>query len=135
MFRYRRQLSQKGLSLLEITIAAALLTVGVIMMMNVLLDGFRTNNTARYETVATNAAMQWMERIFQDNPSNVLSYNNTTFPVLGLPETQPGTDPGAIAVDNNSPHLVTITVSWGGRGGVPRGQVTLNALRSEVPRE
>jgi len=123
----------EGLTLIELMVAMVLLAFAAVAGLSLLIQGQKAQNFSRVKTMATNAAEQQLETIFRDAPSNVLAYNNITFPVQGL--TRPGgADAGLITVSGNQPHDVTVSVIWQGQGMLSSGDVTLNALRSEAPR-
>ena len=114
-------------------VATALLAFGAVAGLTLLTQAQKANTFSRAKTMAVNAAEQQLETIFMDAPSNVLTYNNVTFPVQGL-RRPGGADAGLITVSANQPHDVTVAVIWQGQGTLGPGQVTLNALRSEASR-
>lgn len=125
--------NDKGLTLIELVIAIALLTFGVIAAMTVLVQAQSSTNATTAKTMAINAAQQQMELILNDSPSNVLNWNGTTFPVGDL-AAPGGGQPGFITVAPTAPRTITITVTWQGLGTLPSGRVMISALRSEAAR-
>ena len=123
----------EGLTLIELMVAMAILAFGAVAGLLLLVQAQKTNNFSRAKTMAINAAEQQLEAIFRDAPSNVLAYNNVTFPVGDLARPG-GADAGLITVSGNQPHDVIISVVWQGQGTLTSGQITLNALRSTAPR-
>ena len=125
--------NDKGLTLIELVVAVALLTFGVIAVMSVLVQAQNSSNATTAKTMAINAAQEQMELILNDSPSNVLNWNNQTF-VVGDLVAPGGGLPGNITVAATEPRTITITVSWQGLGALPSGQVTVSSLRSEATR-
>lgn len=124
---------EKGLTITELIVAIAILSLGSVGALTILTQAHKTNNASQAKTMATNAAEEQMEQIFNAAPSNVLAFHNQTFNVGDL--RRPGGAPaGLITVAAGDPHLVTVTVVWQGQGTLSPGQVTLRALRSEAQR-
>jgi type II secretory pathway pseudopilin PulG len=122
-----------GLTLIELVISIFILTIGVISLMTVLVNGEKWNRASQAKAMALNAAEERMEAIFFDAPSNIMLYNGQTFAVGNL-QGPGGNPPGLITVTNTQPRQVTITVQWVGSGVLPAGNITLRALRSTAPR-
>lgn len=123
----------RGLTLIELMVAIAILAFGAVAGLMVMVQAQKTNNFARAKTVALNAAEEQMEAIFMDAPSNVSTYNNMTFVAGDL--TRPGGgNPGLITVSANQPREVVVSVVWQGQGTLPSGQLALRAHRSEATR-
>ncbi|MBI5115282.1 prepilin-type N-terminal cleavage/methylation domain-containing protein [Candidatus Poribacteria bacterium] len=132
-FGGRTRGSNKGLTLIELLVAMSILALGGVAGLMILIQAHKSNTVARVKTAAVNAAEQRLEEIFRDAPSNVFSFNNTTFPVGDL-VAPAGGNPGLVTVTGNSPPVVTVTVTWRGQGTLSPGQVTMTALRSTAPR-
>ena len=126
----------EGLTLIELAIAVFIMTIGVVSLMLVLVNGERANRASEAKTLAMNAAEERMEAIFRADPTTVMAFNGQTFDVGNLIGTfgPTGDDPGMITVANTQPRQVTITVQWIGTGILPGGTVTLRALRSMAVR-
>jgi len=122
-----------GLTMIELVIAVVLLTLGVVAAMSVLVQAQSASTSTTAKTMAINAAQEQMEAIFNDSPSNVLAWNNSTFTVGDLRRAD-GSFPGLITVTATQPRTITITVVWQGQGILSSGQVTVTALRSEATR-
>ena len=125
---------EDGLTLIELVVAVAILTFGVVTALTVLVHAESSSNATTAKTLATSAAQEWMEGIFQDDPSNVLFYNGTLFTVGDLVGPGPAGEPGLITVTGAAPRTITITVIWQGQGTQPAGQIMMTALRSEAAR-
>ena len=123
-----------GLTLIELVIAVAILTFGVVTALTVLVHAQSSSNATTAKTMALNSAQEQLESIFQDDPSNVLTYNGFRFFVGDLAGAGPAGEPGLITVAATDPRPITITVAWQGQGTQPAGQITLTALRSEAAR-
>ena len=131
--RHLRCAGNDGLTLIELVVAIVLLTFGVVAAMTVLVQAQSSSNATTAKTMALNAAQEQLEMILNDSPSNVLTWNNTPFPVGDLARAD-GSAPGLITVAATQPRTITITVVWQGQGTLQSGQVMVTALRSEATR-
>jgi type II secretory pathway pseudopilin PulG len=132
--RYSVCANNDGLTMIELVIAVALLTFGVVAVMSVLVQAQNATHATSAKSMALNAAQQQMELILNDTPTNVLTWDTQTFAVGDLVRAD-GSPAGLISVDaTTAPRTVTITVVWQGRGTLPSGQLTISALRSEATR-
>lgn len=109
-------LKERGFTLLELTIAAAILIVALSGLLAVYVLCFNANETAKNLTLATSAIQQKLEEIRDYNFYEIFDeMNDTTFEVSGIPNQYAE---GAIKVDASNPDLlkITVSVSWQQRG-------------------
>jgi len=132
--RKNRAADQSGLTLIEVMIAAGILTVALLMMMGIYIQTARSNDLARERNIALGVAKAVMEQVFSDSPASVDGYNDPAFdrtcPDLTGPDGNPAQIQVAVAQSPDHPSLriVTVSVSW-----IPGAQpLTLTALRRAV---
>ena len=109
-----------GFTLLELMMAAAVITVALIGLLGVFSGCYNLSETTRNLNLAINGARQKMEEIRAHNFNDIhVFYNQTAnshFEVAGLADAD---SEGSIVVDNSTPTLleITVTVAWRQTGG------------------
>lgn len=106
------RLSDRGFTLIEVMIAAAILAVVICGILATYISCFELISTSRNFTFAVNAAQRKIEEIRDYNFSQIYSdYNNQSFTV---DEMSVGDSRGIVYVDELTPELleVTISVCW-----------------------
>lgn len=106
------RLSDRGFTLIEVMIAAAILAIVICGILATYISCFELISTSRNFTFAVNAAQRKIEEIRDYNFSQIYpDYNNQSFTVG---EMSAGDSLGIVYVDDASPDLleVTISVCW-----------------------
>ncbi|OGY84440.1 MAG: hypothetical protein A3F54_00685 [Candidatus Kerfeldbacteria bacterium RIFCSPHIGHO2_12_FULL_48_17] len=98
---YFSRKNQKGITLLETTIAVAIILTGVIAVITLLISTRRAGNISEQELVATNLAREGIEIVRQQRDSNWLAISSGAG--AGVTEwdtglTPPGTNTKALAI-------------------------------------
>ena len=120
--------SRKALTLVEVALGAAILTVVLLSIISVYIKCIELVSASKSMTFAVNEAQAKMEGIRDHNYYLIYAdYNNGTFTVPGI---APGGNKGVIYVDNSDPDLlkVTISVCWRERGRIIGEDINFNGV-------
>ena len=110
MFKVNRKLSQRGFSLIELMVAAAILAMAIFGIFQAYSTGFMGMADAKYRTVATNIAQEKMEGIKNESFVDSSTDSDT---VSGINFT---TTVDVIPIEANLSNVIT-TVTWLDRKG------------------
>ncbi|MHC4661758.1 MAG: type IV pilus modification PilV family protein [Planctomycetota bacterium] len=114
-----RPSDQKGLTLIEVMIAAMVLVVGILSFFAVFLNCFRMDDISKENIIAVNHARLMMESIRAMPFEDIDDMNGHTFDIASLRRINPSIEPGSVSVNSSITNLldVTVTVNWAGRDG------------------
>ncbi|MBI4712164.1 MAG: hypothetical protein HY762_02490 [Planctomycetes bacterium] len=115
--------SGDGFTLVEVMLALAVLTAGLLSLVLTLTTAIYQNEVAREYDLAVNAAVAKIQEIrghtpFSGATGTFATYNNTTFDVAGIIRagTDQTADNGEVVINNANPDLLDVTVkisfSW-----------------------
>lgn len=100
----RRVLSSRGVSIVEVVIASALLLVGLLSLVATVLQNYHLDETSRETMLATNAARTQLEQILETDVDDVYATYKPggtmgdTFSVPGLLPVEQGIPAGRITL-------------------------------------
>lgn len=109
----------RGYSLLEVVVALAVVSIGVIGVLGAVLHSMRAQQAARERITAQNAAKSKIEEITGSDFASVVStYSGTGFTVSGLAPVEGDADglAGRVVIDATDPTLldIEVIVEWSG---------------------
>jgi prepilin-type N-terminal cleavage/methylation domain-containing protein len=108
--------NQKGVSLVELMIALAVIAIALLGIVGVLLHTISVKESNREQQLAKTAATRQLETIRTAAKTNFdqisITFNNLTFPVSELANNGTGT----VTVDSTNPDLLElrILIQWNG---------------------
>lgn len=94
--------NQKGFTLLEMLVAGAILTVGLLGIASMMISSMQGNNYARRVSIATNLAQQRIEEMKNIPFKNLFCGPGSDCPYMPTPTTTPGPVANITPVDNGS---------------------------------
>jgi len=118
----------RGMTLPEVLIAIAILTVGLLAVMSMLSSGFSDVVVSGGQSKATSYARQKVEEL-RNQPFVVTLAQQTDTPETGVTRTWQIAQVGATVTPNRLARI-TVIVTWTG-GSTGGQQVILEAMRSE----
>ncbi len=118
----------RGMTLPEVLIAIAILTVGLLAVMSMLSSGFSDVVVSGGQSKATSYARQKVEEL-RNQPFVVTLAQQTDTPETGVTRTWQIAQVGATVTPNRLARI-TVVVTWTG-GSTGGQQVILEAMRSE----
>jgi prepilin-type N-terminal cleavage/methylation domain-containing protein len=121
-------LDAKGMTLPEVLIAIAILTIGLLAVVSMLSSGFSDVVVSGGQSKATSYARQKVEEL-RNQPFVVTLAQQTDTPETGVTRTWQIAQVGATATPNRLARI-TVTVTWTG-GSTGGQQVILETMRSE----
>ena len=126
--RVRVIAGDRGMTLPEVLIAIAILTVGLLAVMSMLSSGFSDVVVSGGQSKATSYARQKVEEL-RNQPFVVTLAQQTDTPETGVTRTWQIAQVGATVTPNRLARI-TVVVTWTG-GSTGGQQVILEAMRSE----
>jgi prepilin-type N-terminal cleavage/methylation domain-containing protein len=121
-------IDDKGMTLPEVLIAIAILTIGLLAVVSMLSSGFSDVVVSGGQSKATSYARQKVEEL-RNQPFVVTLAQQTDTPETGVTRTWQIAQVGATATPNRLARI-TVTVTWTG-GSTGGQQVILETMRSE----
>ena len=121
-----RLISQKGFTLVEMLLAAAILSFAVCGILALYANCFELVSISKNISIATNASQGLIEEIRNTPfPQIVDNYNNINFTVNTMPSNR-----GVVYVDDTDPELlrVTISVCWNQKNRIFGEDKNLNGV-------
>ena len=92
----------RGLTLIELMIAVAILAIAICGIMSAYFSSHRLNVRSREEAIAVAAAQDKLAEIREHSFADIVStYGGQTFQVLGLTPVTPGADQGEVIIIND----------------------------------
>ncbi|PYN57973.1 MAG: hypothetical protein DMD92_13350 [Candidatus Rokuibacteriota bacterium] len=126
--RERAMAGDRGMTLPEVLIAIAILTVGLLAVMSMLSSGFSDVVVSGGQSKATSYARQKVEEL-RNQPFVVTLAQQTDTPETGVTRTWQIAQVGATVTPNRLARI-TVVVTWTG-GSTGGQQVILEGMRSE----
>jgi prepilin-type N-terminal cleavage/methylation domain-containing protein len=121
-------IDDKGMTLPEVLIAIAILTIGLLAVVSMLSSGFSDVVVSGGQSKATSYARQKVEEL-RNQPFVVTLAQQTDTPETGVTRTWQIAQVGATVTPNRLARI-TVTVTWTG-GSTGGQQVILETMRSE----
>jgi len=146
MLKASTRLSRRGMTLVELLVTVVILAIALVALSQMFVSGVLAAKKARNVQIATNRAMQEVEKAKDmgylnlvvdydhfPSPYTILDDNMIGFDVAGLRDAQ-----GRLEIepypqpDSDNLKRVTASVSWGG-GRYTSGSITVNTLVTNRP--
>jgi prepilin-type N-terminal cleavage/methylation domain-containing protein len=146
MLKINRKLSHKGFSLIELMVAAAILSLAIFGIFQAYSTGFLGMFDSRDRTVATNYVQEKMEELKNADFDTVITDDDESLGIIGDIKFSRNVDvkyidgsTNLIVAGQTNLKRVTTTVNWSDRNGVakklkvPCFSKTLNLRRGMLP--